>query len=151
MIKKLSLIVIIILLITGCGTSKKYDGEKVLLDDEYYNTGEFIDIKSDYFNDKSHKNYVLYVHNVFCSLKIPCENIFQEFMTNNKIDFLSINIDEFKKTKFYNNVRLAPSIIIVKDNDIVAYLHADSDDDLAKYQDVQEFEKWINNYIIFSK
>jgi alpha-acetolactate decarboxylase len=150
MIKKITLLVITIILITGCGTTKKYDGEKIVLDNQYYNKGEFIDVKSDYISDNSHKNYVLFVYNMFCSLKIPCENIFQEYMTNNKIDFLSMNIDEYKKTKFYNEVRLAPTVIIVKNNEIVAFLKADSDEDLEKYQDVKEFERWINNYIYIS-
>ncbi len=56
----------------------------------------------------------------------------------------------FFVTKFYNEVRLDPTVIIVKDNEIVTFLKADSDEDLEKYQDVKEFEQWINNYIYTS-
>ena len=47
----------------------------------------------------------------------------------------------------YQKVKYAPSIIIVRDGHIVDYLDANSDDDLDKYQDVNEFEKWISKYI----
>ena len=68
-------------------------------------------------------------------------------MKKYKIDFLTINIDEYKKTKFYTQVKYAPTVIVVNNNRIVAYLDAEKDKDLDKYQDVNEFEKWINKYI----
>ena len=84
-------------------------------------------------------------------MTIPCENIFQEFMTKYKIDFLSISFEEFKTTKFYQTIKYAPSVLVVEQGNIVAYLNANSDDDLEKYQDTNKFEEWLNNYIYFSK
>lgn len=146
MIKKI-LLFILIILITGCSNTKHYDTNKVVLDDIYYNKGNFIDIDSKYIDNEHHKSYVLFAYNSFCTFQIPCEDIFKEFMVKYKIDFLSINIDEYKKTKLYNTVKYAPTIIIVNDGKIIAYLDAESDADLNKYQDVKEFEEWINNYI----
>lgn len=147
MIKKVLLLLTFIILISGCSNTKHYDTNKVVLDDIYYNKGNFININSDYLDNSKHKNYVLFAYNSFCTFQIPCEDIFQEYMTKYKVDFLSINIDEYKKTKLHDTVEYAPTIIIVKDGKIIAYLDAESDDDLNKYQDVKEFEKWINNYI----
>ena len=143
MIKKIILILLFLIAITY---SFVYN-QKVKLDDIYYNNGEYINIDSTYLNNQTHNNYVLFVHNSFCTFKTPCDTIFKQYMKKYKIDFLTINIDEYKKTKFYTQVKYAPTVIVVNNNRIVAYLDAEKDKDLDKYQDVNEFEKWINKYI----
>ena len=147
MIKKIILILLFLIIITY---SFVYN-QKVKLDDIYYNNGEYINIDSTYLNNQTHNNYVLFVHNSFCTFKTPCDTIFKQYMQKYKIDFLTINIDEYKKTKFYSQVKYAPTVIVVNNNRIVAYLDAEKDKDLDKYQDVNEFEKWINKFIITKK
>ena len=71
-------------------------------------------------------------------------------MNKYKIDFLSISFDEFKNTGFYKKVKYAPSIIIVKEGKIVAYLDPNSDDDFDKYQDATKLEEWIKEYVELS-
>jgi hypothetical protein len=142
-VKKVFLILIFVLIfITGC------ESEKVVLNNKYYNSnGVFIDIHSSDINKLKNDNYVLYAYNNFCNFTIPCDSIFKEFMDNYSIDFLSINIDEYKKTDFFKKVRYAPTILIISKNKIVAYLDSNSDDDYDKYQDAKAFEKWIKEYI----
>ena len=143
MIKKiLSLIFLLTIL---CACTKVQD--RIYLSDEYYNLGEFIDIKSDKLEELNDGNYVIYVYNNYCNLKIPCDTIFKKFMENNKIDFLSMQIEEYKKTKLYETVKYAPSVIVVEKEKVIAYLDANSDTDLKKYQDVNEFTNWISKYI----
>lgn len=71
-------------------------------------------------------------------------------MNKYEIRFLSIPFENFKNTSFYNKVKYAPSIIIVKKGKVIAYLDANSDDDLRKYQDVDKFSEWIKKYIYLS-
>ena len=68
-------------------------------------------------------------------------------MKKHNISIISIPFAEFKKTIFYKKVKYAPTIIIINKGKIIAYLDANSDKDLKKYQDINEFEKWIDNYI----
>ena len=68
-----------------------------------------------------------------------------------KIDFLSITFDEFKNTKFYKEIKYAPSIIIIKEGKIVTYLDPNSDDDFEKYQDADKLGEWIKNYVKVSE
>ena len=140
--KKVVLFIITLLLITGC--SKKQI-EKFYLNNKYYNEGKFITIKN--LDDLKNDTYVLYTYNNYCTFKIPCEEIFKEYMEKYKIDFYKIPFDQFKKTTLYTKVRYAPSIIIVKDGKIIDYLDANSNKDIEKYQDTKKFEEWINNYI----
>lgn len=154
MIKKISVIICILsILITGCSNKINQSDKvnKIYLSDKYYNKGNFIKIKDSDLSNLDNENYLLFTYNNYCNMAIPCENIFQDFMTKYKMDFLSIPFDEFKKTKFYRTIKYAPSVLIVEKGSIVAYLDANSDDDLEKYQDASKFEEWLNKYVYFSE
>ena len=146
MSKKL-IIFFAVILLTGCFNSKE---EKIYLDDDYYKSSDYIEISKQDLESKD-GNYVIFVYNNFCGLQIPCEEIFDDFMKKSNIAFLSIPFTDFKETYLYEEVEYAPSVIVVKNKKVIAYLDANSDDDLAKYQDVEEFEKWISNYIYLTK
>lgn len=154
MIKKISIILICVLsiLMTGCfNRTSQNDNGKIYLNNKYYNKGKFIKVDKNDLNNIKNGNYILYTYNNYCSLPVSCEKVFQEFMSKYKIDFLSIPFDEFKKTDFYKSVKYAPSVIIIENGNIISYLDANSDIDLEKYQDVNKFEEWLNNYVNFSK
>ena len=68
-----------------------------------------------------------------------------------KIDIISIPFLKYKDTSLYNKVKYAPSIIIVDRGKVISYLDANNNSDTIKYQDENEFEKWLNNYIYLSK
>ncbi len=72
-------------------------------------------------------------------------------MKKYNIDFIKIPFSEFKKTNYYETIKYAPSIIIIKNKEIIAYLDANDDKDLNKYQKLEEFESWMDNYIYFGK
>ena len=146
MFKKLLLVLLLVLTISGCTLFPK-DTNKITLDSKYYNEGKYINVTKKDLDKLTNNNYILYVHNSFCAFKIPCETIFKKYMEQNKIDFLSINIDEYKKTTFYKKVKYAPTVLVVSKGKIVAFLDAESDDDINRYQDIDEFTKWIDNYV----
>ena len=153
MTKRLFLIILFLTFIIGCSCQRIHqkDGKnRFYLEDKYYHQGEFVRINSNDLNELKSESYILYTYNSFCVLSISCEDIFQEFMRKYQIDFVSIPFNDFKNTDFYEEVKYAPSIIIVQKGKIVSYLDANSNNDLSKYQDVSEFEKWLDNYIYFS-
>ncbi len=146
--KKIYYLIICILIIftTGCNKTN----EKITIDKKYYNTGEFINVSNDKLSTLDKENYILYSYNSYCAFQVPCEDVFKEFMSKYKIDFLSISFKEFKKNKFYKKIKYAPSIIIIKKGNIVAYLDPNSDDDIDKYQDANKLEEWIKEYVEIS-
>ena len=139
--KKVVLLLLTIFLFIGCTNNEVFS-----LSEKYYNNGDYISISSEEISDN--ESYLLYIYNNFCALPVHCENIFKEVMEKYKIDVLSMPFDNFKNTKFYKDVKYAPSIIIVKNGDIVYYLDANSDRDLEKYQNTDKFEEWLKKYII---
>lgn len=152
--KFIILVVVIVAFLLSIVVYQKFNYDnygKFYLDSKYYNGNSFIKVSNSDVSVFSSESYVLFTYNHYCSLPIPCETVFEEFMKKNNISFLSIPIEDFKKTWIYQKVKYAPSIIIVRDGHIVDYLDANSDDDLDKYQDVNEFEKWISKYIYLNK
>lgn len=141
------LICISLLFITGCNKNN----EKFILNEKYYNNGDFIRVNSNELEKLENDNYILYTYNNYCAFSVSCEDIFKSFMNKYKIDFISIPFEEFKKTKLYNKIKYAPSVIIVKNGKVVSYLDSNSNDDYQKYQNEIEFEKWISKYVVIDK
>jgi hypothetical protein len=71
-------------------------------------------------------------------------------MTKYNISFYSVPFDEMKESYLYKKVKYAPSVIIIKNGKVIAYLDADKNADLAKYQDDEAFKNWISKYIYLS-
>ncbi len=157
--KKLILIVgiIVLLLIAFIIVWKYYQGKKYVapfyVEQEYYNEGKFIDVNAlkvnEMLNDK--KSFLLYSYNNYCSLPIPCEDIFKEIATKYRIDVLKLPFAGLKETSLYDDIKLAPSFIIIKEGKIVSYLHADKDSDIDRYQNAKVFEQWLKQYVILKK
>ena len=143
--KKIVLLIVIFLL-TGCGTIEKF-----YLNDKYYHDGEYVKVTSNELENIKEESMIIYTYNNFCNLPIHCETVFKEIMEKYDLDFISIPFADFKNTSFYKNVSFAPSIIIVNNGKIVSYLKADSDQDYDKYQKAEEFEKWLSKYIYLEK
>ena len=146
MLKKILLFVACMCLLTSCSGNKK-----IYLSNEFYGEGNFKEINNDSINQYNNKTYLLFTYNNYCSLPIPCDKIFLEVAKKNNISILSMPFSEFKKTVFYDTVKYAPSIIIVDKSKVIKYLDANKDEDLEKYQDVDKFEKWLNENIYLKK
>lgn len=137
-------IIIICLFLSACTNSSKFSIEK-----EYYKESKYIDVNSEDIKKlkENKKSFIVFTYNNYCMLEIPCDEIFKKVMNKYNISFLYLPYEEMKNTFIYDEVKLAPSVILIKEGEIVAYLDAESDEDLLKYQDTEEFEKWLTSYI----
>lgn len=139
-------IIISIIILTFLGYICKK--EKFYLEDNYYT----YDMKKVSYSDinkleKEKKSFVLFTYNLYCSLKIPCDKIFEEYAKNKNITILTIPFDKFKKTEYYKTVKYAPSVIIINKGRIITYLDAEKDKDIKLYQDTNKFGNLIEKYI----
>ena len=125
--------------------------DRFYLSDDYYNNSSFSEINSEQIDSLSNKKYLLYTYNNYCSFEIPCDKIFQKFSSDYNIEILSISFEQFRNTQFYKIVKYAPSVMIISNNKIVAYLDAENDNDVDKYQNVDAFKEWLEKYIYLEK
>ena len=147
----ITIVLTILIIVPAIILNLKY--EKFYINDKYYNNGEFIKITSNDLNNliNSKDSFLLYTYNDYCSLEIPCDDIFRSVMAKYKIDMYSIRYEEFEKTDYINKVKYAPSVIIVKNGKIITYLDANKKEDLDRSQDTSSFESWLDKYIYLSK
>ena len=94
---------------------------------------------------------MLFIYNSTCGMGVSCEEIFQDFMAKYNVSIVSISFLDFKETYLYEEVKYAPSVLVIKNKKVVAYLDANKDEDLDKYQDVEKFKEWIKQYIFIEK
>ena len=149
-IKKIIIVIVFIILIPlSLLFINNLTKPKITLESKYYNTGKFIDINSANLNEllNNKENFILFTYNNFCTFKVSCDEIFNESIKELNITILKIPFDEFKTTNLYNEVSLAPSVILIKDGKIIQYIDPEKNDDLPKYQDKKEFISWIKEYI----
>lgn len=137
-----SLIIFSIFLLSSCTKD-----EKIHLEKEYYNDAKFIEISDTDIKTMDDKNYLLFVYNNYCQFKVPCDEIFQEFIEKYNISILKMPYEEFKNTYLHDKILYAPSVIIINKGNIISYLDAEKDEDKIKYQSVDEFAKWLEKYI----
>lgn len=147
--KKILILLTILIIITGCKNSNK----KIYLDDEYYDNGSYIEITKEKLDElqNNKSSYLVFTYNSYCTFKVPCDNIFEEVMKKYNISIYSMPYELMKQTFIHDKVTYAPSIIIINKGNIVTFLDPEKDDDLNKYQDANEFEKWLGEYIYLNK
>lgn len=140
------IILLFLVLIFACACAKQ---DKFLLEDTYYGNGSLVEVTTNDIENKlnSKESFLLFTYNNYCTLDIPCEDIFEEFTKKYQLSILSIPYDDFKKTSLHQKVKYAPSVLIIKEGKIVSYLDANAESDLKKYQDIEAFDSWIKEYI----
>lgn len=122
---------------------------KFYLDDKYYSSNEFISVED--LNEIEHDSYIMYTYGDFCAFSTPCEDIFKSFMDQYNISFIKMHYDNFKNTKYYKSVLYPPSVLIIKKGKLIAFLNAEDDNDINKYQDPLEFKNWVDKYVYLDK
>jgi hypothetical protein len=144
-----AIIFVVVVAVTAYVVITKDD--RFYLSDDYYNNSSFIEINSEQIDALSNKKYLLFTYNNYCSFEIPCDKIFEKFSSDYNIEILSISFEQFKNTQFYKIVKYAPSVMIISNNKVVAYLDAENNNDVDKYQNVDAFKEWLEKYIYLEK
>lgn len=143
------IISIIILCTIGIFINKNQSNKKVYLTKKYYENKEqtFLQVDETEIKKLKEDTFLLYTFNSYCKFPIPCDSIFEQFMKDNNITIVSIPYDKYKLTDYVKKVKYAPSVLIIHKNKVIAYLDADKDEDVNKYQDIDEFTNWVKEYI----
>ncbi len=119
------------------------------LEEKYYGNSVFNEINSyelnDLINDK--ESFVIFIHQPFCSVSYEFNKLLTKFAEENKVSFYKVNFDEIKKTIMYDNIKYYPSFAIYNNGKLIDFLKADSDNDLNRYKNSEDFKNWFNSYI----
>ncbi len=145
--KKILLVLLTCLCLTGCKQDKFY------LEDKYYQSNELIEPTvaevNKLFEDK--ESFAAFVYTPGCISCAEFEVVTNEFRENNNIVFYHIKQEVANETKIHDKVLYSPSAILVNKGKIVAYLDATSNDDLNYYKSADSFKNWLEQYIEIEK
>ena len=145
----LVIIIALIVIIIERNLVQKTSNFMFYLEEKYYGTSVFNEINSNELmsliaNDES---FAIFIHQPFCSNSYEFNKVLAKFAEENKISFYKISFENMKVTDMYDKIKYYPSFAIYNEGKIIDYLEADSDEDLNRYKDVQEFEKWFCEYV----
>ncbi|MDD2470044.1 MAG: hypothetical protein PHI22_03875 [Bacilli bacterium] len=124
--------------------------EAFYLDDEYYGNSSLIEIDSEKLKnlEEDKRSFVVFAHQPFCSTSYDLNNNIIEFLDTNKMSFYKILFSNIKDTSIAEHVKYCPSVVIYHNGQIVAYLDAGSDEDVAYFESVKGFKKWFTKYVL---
>ena len=143
------IILILIVVIIERNFIQKTSDFMFYLEEKYYGDSIFNEIESNDLNNliNDKESFAIFIHQPFCSTSYEFNKILTKFAEENKISFYKMSFDEMKKTVMYENIKYYPSFAIYNDGKLIDFLEADSDEDLNRYKDMEEFKNWFNGYI----
>lgn len=145
----LIIVIISIIIIVERNLIKKTDDFMFYLEEKYYGTSVFNEITTNELNEliDNGESFAIFIHQPFCSTSYEFNKILTKYADENKVSFYKMSFDEMKKSSLYQNIKYYPSFAIYNNGKLIDYLEADSDEDLNRYKDLEEFKQWFNSYI----
>lgn len=143
------IILVLIVVIIERNFIQKTSDFMFYLEEKYYGNSVFNEIDSNDLNNliNDKESFAIFIHQPFCSTSYEFNKILVKFAEENKISFYKMSFDEMKKTVMYENIKYYPSFAIYNNGKLIDFLEADSDEDLNRYKDMEEFKNWFNSYI----
>ena len=72
-------------------------------------------------------------------------------LARDNFSYYDIGLKVYKKSRLYQTVKYAPTVIIIYKGEILAYTNAESDEDLKYSNSREEFNKWFTSYVKVNK
>lgn len=119
------------------------------LEDKYYNEEVSIEISNLELENKikNKESFALFIHQPACSKSYEFNKIQSLYQQNNNISFNKILFEDLQKTKLSKEIKYFPSFAIFNNGELVDFLDAESNDDILKYKEYDEFSNWFNSYV----
>ena len=130
-------------------TKPSQDKSTFPLSSEFYKHGEFRNIDSAEFAKliEQKKSFVVVARMLTCPSGMPMATNSETVSAEEEITILSLYQDQFKETELARTVKYLPSAAIYEKGKLVAWLDAESDNDLQYYQSPEGFKSWLEQYI----
>ena len=125
--------------------------KEVRLDSEYYATSEAISINKDEYEQliRDKKSFVVMVDKPGCYTTENMRGFMANFPDDVQFRYYRLLWDDAKETNLHEKVKYTPSVAIIREGEVVAFLDADADEDTARYNSADALEEWLREYIAF--
>lgn len=158
----LLVLVLIIVVLGGVlfigAVSGWFGPSEVELDPEYYNSdttlayedGDFLELLTPERLSEltgAGKSFVVFIDQSNCVVANRMRGFVTDYAKEAGIKVYRMMFSEMKETPLHEEIKYYPSMAIVSDGSLVAWLDADSDEDAAIYNDYGAFQEWMNQWI----
>ena len=96
---------------------------------------------------KERKSFVLMVDQGGCKTADKVRGHIEEYASDAGIRVYRMMFDEMKESSLHEYVKYYPSVVLVSDGKVVAWLKADEDGDVGKYNNYVDFREWMDEYL----
>lgn len=142
-------LIVVIILIIERDMIRKTNNFLFYLDEKYYGTGAFMEATPEEITAliEQEESFAVYIHRPFCSASYEFNKILTQFANEQQISFYKISFEDMQQTEMGKVIEYYPSFAIYGEGELIDFLEADSDEDLNRYKDKDEFAKWFGSYI----
>ena len=119
---------------------------------EYYGTSEMLTglTKDEYEQLLSQKkSFVVMVDKPGCITTPPMRERMANFPANMQFKYYQFMWSEARESSLHEYVTFVPSVAIIREGKVVAWLRADSDEDVDYFNSAEALQGWIAKYIAF--
>ena len=150
--KKIFVLIFMLFLVVGCNSSKVNSDnyEKFYLDDKYYDESFLKKISSQELieleNNKDSFAVLVHIPGA-CNSDVPFAPLVEDFINTYNITLYEINFKDINNTQIDDYVKYSPSLVIYDKGKLIAYMDANSNDDLQYYKSVDGIKNWFSKYV----
>ena len=119
------------------------------IEEKYYGKDEFNEINEKQLNNliQNKESFVIFMHQPMCSKSYEFNKILVEFQKEEKISFYKIKFEEINKIKQLKKIKYYPSFAIFNNGVLIDFLDAESNEDLTKYKNKEDFSNLFYSHI----
>ncbi len=96
---------------------------------------------------KDGRSFVLFVDQDGCHTADRLRGYVKEWAKEKGTSVYRMMFSEMKGTSLGENVKFYPSVVVVSQGKVLAFLRADSDEDAAAYNNYDDFARWMGEWV----
>ena len=127
-------------------------GGQFRLSDEYYGTSEMLTgLTKDQYEEliAQKKSFVVMVDKPGCITTPPMRENMSKFPDSMQFKYYQFMWSEMKDSSLHEYVTFVPSVALIREGKVVAWLRADSDEDAEYFNSAEALQRWLAEHIAF--
>ena len=144
---RIATLAVLVIVIVNSQSSQQFR-----LSSEYYGASEMLVglTKDEYERLLSEKkSFVVMVDKPGCITTPPMRERMANFPANMQFKYYQFMWAEAKESSLHEYVTFVPSVAIIREGRVVAWLRADSDEDVDYFNSAEALQGWVAKYIAF--
>lgn len=127
-------------------------GGKFHLSEEYYGSSEMIaGLTTEQYEDliAQKKSFVVMVDKPDCVTTVAMRENMAHFPDNMRFSYYQFMWSQMKNSSLHGYVTFVPSVALIREGKVVAWLRADSDEDTEYFNSAEALQRWLAERIEF--